>query len=229
MNSIIWKNKNSSEIPGLLICELPPISVPKVRRNIIEIEGRDGDIVEHLGYESYTKNLSVALTKNYDVNEIINFFTGAGKLALSNEPDKYYNAQIIDGIDFNRLINFKTAKVKFYVQPYKFKLNEEKFIGTNELTVTNAGYIDSLPKITIVGSGNIDFKLNNTTIFSLELGTETETIVIDSTLEEAYGIDGILKNNKMIGDFPKLTSGNNTIILTGTVTSIVIEPNSRWL
>lgn len=229
MNSIIWKNKNSSEIPGLLICELPPISVPKIRRSIIEIEGRDGDIVENLGYESYTKTLSIALTKNYDVNEIINFFTGNGKLVLSNEPDKYYNAQIIDGIDFNRLINFKTAKVKFYVQPYKFKLNEEKFTGTNELTVTNAGYIDSLPKITIVGSGNIDFKLNNTTIFSLELGTETETIVIDSTLEEAYGIDGVLKNNKMIGDFPKLTSGNNTITVDGTVTSLEVEPNSRWL
>lgn len=229
MNSIIWKNKSSSEIPGLLICELPPISVPKIRRSIIEIEGRDGDIVENLGYESYTKNLSVALTKNYDVNEVINFFTGAGKLVLSNEPDKYYNAQIIDGIDFNRLINFKTAKVKFYVQPYKFKLNEEKFTGTNELTVTNAGYIDSIPKITIVGSGNIDFKLNNTTIFSLELGTETETIVIDSTLEEAYGIDGVLKNNKMIGDFPKLISGNNTITVDGTVTSLEVEPNSRWL
>lgn len=229
MNSIIWKNKSSSEIPGLLICELPPISVPKIRRSIIEIEGRDGDIVENLGYESYTKTLSIALTKNYDVNEIINFFTGAGKLVLSNEPDKYYNAQIIDGIDFNRLINFKTAKVKFYVQPYKFKLNEEKFTGTNELTVTNAGYIDSLPKITIVGSGNIDFKLNNTTIFSLELGTETETIVIDSTLEEAYGIDGVLKNNKMIGDFPKLISGNNTITVDGTVTSLEVEPNSRWL
>lgn len=229
MNSIIWKNKSSSEIPGLLICELPPISVPKIRRSIIEIEGRDGDIVENLGYESYTKILSIALTKNYDVNEIINFFTGAGKLVFSNEPDKYYNAQIIDGIDFNRLINFKTAKVKFYVQPYKFKLNEEKFTGTNELTVTNAGYIDSLPKITIVGSGNIDFKLNNTTIFSLELGTETETIVIDSTLEEAYGIDGVLKNNKMIGDFPKLISGNNTITVDGTVTSLEVEPNSRWL
>lgn len=229
MNSIIWKNKSSSEIPGLLICELPPISVPKIRRSIIEIEGRDGDIVENLGYESYTKILSIALTKNYDVNEIINFFAGAGKLVLSNEPDKYYNAQIIDGIDFNRLINFKTAKVKFYVQPYKFKLNEEKFTGTNELTVTNAGYIDSLPKITIVGSGNIDFKLNNTTIFSLELGTETETIVIDSTLEEAYGIDGVLKNNKMIGDFPKLISGNNTITVDGTVTSLEVEPNSRWL
>lgn len=229
MNSIIWKNKSSSEISGLLICELPPISVPKIRRSIIEIEGRDGDIVEHLGYESYTKSLSVALTRNYDVNEVINFFTGSGKLVLSNEPDKYYNAQIIDGIDFNRLINFKSAKVKFHVQPYKFKLNEEKVTGTNELTVTNAGYIDSLPKVTIVGSGNIDFKLNNTTIFSLELGTETETIVIDSTLEEAYGIDGVLKNNKMIGDFPKLISGNNTITVDGTVTSLEVEPNSRWL
>lgn len=229
MSSIVWKEKNSDEISGLLICDLPPITVPKIKTNVISIDGKDGDIIEKLGYESYTKTLSIALTRNYDVDEVINYFSGEGKLILSNESDKYYNAQIIDNIDFDRLINFKTAKVKFYVQPYKFKLNEEKVTGTNELAVTNAGYIDSLPKVTIVGSGNIDFKLNNTTIFSLELGTETETIIIDSTLEEAYGIDGVLKNNKMVGDFPKLASGINTVILTGTVTSAVIEPNSRWL
>ena len=229
MSSIVWKEKNSDEISGLLICDLPPITVPKIKTNVISIDGKDGDIIEKLGYESYTKTLSIALTRNYDGDEVINYFSGEGKLILSNESDKYYNAQIIDNIDFDRLINFKTAKVKFYVQPYKFKLNEEKVTGTNELAVTNAGYIDSLPKVTIVGSGNIDFKLNNTTIFSLELGTETETIIIDSTLEEAYGIDGVLKNNKMVGDFPKLASGINTVILTGTVTSAVIEPNSRWL
>lgn len=229
MSSIIWKGKSSNEIPGLLICDLPPITVPKIKTNVISIDGKDGDIVERLGYESYTKTLSIALTRNYDVNEVINYFSGEGKLILSNESDKYYNAQIIDNIDFNKLINFKTAKIKFYVQPYKYKVNEQKSSGTSELTVINEGYIDSLPKITVVGSENIDFKLNNTTIFSLELDNETETIIIDSTLEEAYGADGILKNNKMLGDFPKLASGNNTITVDGTVTSLEVEPNSRWL
>ena len=229
MNSIIWKNKSNSEIPGLLICELPPITVPKIKTNVISIDGRDGDVVEKLGYESYTKTLSIGLTKNYDVNEVINYFSGEGKLILSNEADKYYNAEIISNIDFNKLINFKTSKIKFHVQPYKYKVNEQKVSGTSEITVINEGYIESLPKIKIVGSGNIDFKLNNTTIFSLELDEESETIIIDSTLEEAYGINGVLKNNKMLGDFPKLKSGNNTIILTGTIISVEIEPNSRWL
>ena len=52
-NYIILNNKDSRDITGLLIQELPPISKPKMRTSVEEIDGRDGDITTKLGYEAY--------------------------------------------------------------------------------------------------------------------------------------------------------------------------------
>ena len=60
-NYIIFNGKNSNEIEGLIIQELPEITKPKLRTNNVVIDGRDGDIVEELGYASYTKQLSIGL------------------------------------------------------------------------------------------------------------------------------------------------------------------------
>ena len=49
MAYIEWKGIRSETIPGLLICELPPITKPKIRTSITKIDGRDGDIVDELG------------------------------------------------------------------------------------------------------------------------------------------------------------------------------------
>ena len=49
-NYIILNGKKSTDINGLLIQSLPPISKPKIRTQIEEIDGRDGDIVTKLGY-----------------------------------------------------------------------------------------------------------------------------------------------------------------------------------
>ena len=53
MNYVIQNGKDSREIRGLLISELPAISKPAVRTDITEIDGRDGDIVSVLGYSAY--------------------------------------------------------------------------------------------------------------------------------------------------------------------------------
>ena len=124
MNSIFWKGISSTTIPGLLICDLPPISKPKMRTKETKIDGRDGSIVEELGYESYTKTVSIGLRSDFDINKVIKYFTGEGELVFSNEIDKIYNARIVERIDFERLIRFKKAKVKFLVQPYKYKRDE---------------------------------------------------------------------------------------------------------
>src|SRR5574344_1857604 len=107
MANIIWNGVNSNSIEGLLICELPPITKPKMKTTITKINGRDGDIIEELGYESYTKSISIGLTRYYDVDEIIKYFTGSGKLVMSNEPDKEYICRIIDKIDYQKLLRFK--------------------------------------------------------------------------------------------------------------------------
>ena len=84
MSYIIWNGKRSTEIDGLIICELPPITKPKMKTSITKINGRDGDIIEEQGYESYTKTISIGLARNYDIDKVMKYFTGTGELVLSN-------------------------------------------------------------------------------------------------------------------------------------------------
>lgn len=233
MNYIIFKNKNSNDIKGLLICKLPPITKPKMRTNTIVIDGKSGDEIEKLGYQSYNKTIDIALTRNYNVDEVISYFNGEGNLILSNEPDKYYKVSVLDNIDFEKLINFKTAKVNFYVQPYKYKLNEAEVvanatqINNKELIVNNVGLEKSKPLIHLYGEGIINFSVNNIQLFTYEFD-ESNEVIIDCEKEDAYLNDN-LKNRNMNGVFPILHPGGNIITWSGTITSIKVEPKSRWL
>ena len=137
MNKLIWKGIDSSKIKGLLICELPPITKPKMRVQETIIDGVDGSIIEELGYESYDKSIKIGLTYGFDIDEVIKYFSGEGEVIFSNEPDKYYKAKIINRIDYERLLRFKEAVVKFIVQPFKYEYQEEE-------TITATGSIEGI-------------------------------------------------------------------------------------
>ncbi|MCI8618332.1 MAG: hypothetical protein HFJ60_08920 [Clostridia bacterium] len=139
MNYFIFKDIDSRSIEGLIVQELPPISKPAKKADKIEIDGRDGDIIEEKGYQAYDKTISIGLTKKYNINQIISWLNGTGKLTMSNEPNKYYNANIIEQIDFERLVRFKTAKIKFHCQPFKHKANEEYLLIKDRKDKTFSG------------------------------------------------------------------------------------------
>ena len=140
MNTIIWKGVPSTNIEGLLISELPPISKPPMRVKETMIDGRDGSIIEELGYEPYNKPVTIGLRGNFDINRVIKYFTGEGEIIFSNEPDKVYTAKVISQIDYNRLLRFRTAVVSFRVQPYKNKYNEA-FKETQTVTATGTNLV----------------------------------------------------------------------------------------
>lgn len=227
---IIFKNIKSSSLEGLMICELPPITKPEMRTYIIEIDGKDGDIIEELGYASYQKTLQIGLTRNFDINQIIKYFSGSGDLVLSNEPDKVYKATIYSKVDYEKLLRFKTAEVEFHVQPYKYLLNEAPFelniTNETELKVSNVGLEKSKPIITLYGEGEIQISINGSDIFSINI--DDEYVVVNSIEEEAYK-ENVLKNRNMLGEFPILEIGINTIKWTGNLKKIIIEPKSRWI
>lgn len=124
MDYFIFKDIDSRNIPGLVVNSLPPITKAAKRIERIEIDGKDGDITEERGYKSYDKPITITLLQDCDVNVLINWLNGSGRLVLSNEDDKYYEAEIVDQIDFERLFKYLPVKIIFHVQPYKYLLNE---------------------------------------------------------------------------------------------------------
>lgn len=234
-NYIELNGISSNEIVGLLIQELPPISKPKMRTQIDEIDGRAGDIITQLGFSAYDKAVDIGLYGDFDIDDVITFFNGSGKVVFSNEPDKYYNYQILEQIDYERLIRFRTAKVKMHVQPFKYSAVEGvmKFTSftNNQITIKNNGNYISKPVITITGSGTINLSLNGNQIFVIDMG-DNEQIVIDTNLMEAYNpTNQALLNRSVTGNYDNfsLNVGTNTISWSGTISEIDVENYSRWI
>ena len=181
MNSLIWRGVSSTTIKGLLISELPPISKPPLRVQETTVDGRDGSIIEELGYSSYDKKVVIGLRGDFDINKVIKYFTGEGEVIFSNEPEKVYTAKIVGQIDYNRLLKYRQAVIPFRVQPFKHKYNEAyKETETATATGTNIVLNDSgktpmrieteAGEVVVYGKNIVDTN-------ALALGTNTSLVV----------------------------------------------------
>ena len=235
MSYIVLNGQKSTLVKGLLIQSLPPISKPLIRAQYDEIDGRDGDIVTKLGYAAYDKTVKIGLYNDFDINEVISYFDNEGTVIFSNEEDKYYYFQTLEQIDFERLLRYRIADVKFHVQPFKYSAVEKELTknyasgDTKSFSVINSGNTSAKPAITIYGSGTINLSLNGAQILIINLGDE-EYITIDSAAMEASK-DGVLKNRLITGnyDYLSLQFGQNVFSWTGDVTSFSISNYSRWI
>ncbi|MBR2711254.1 MAG: phage tail family protein [Bacilli bacterium] len=231
-NYVIINGVNSTTKTGLAINEMPPITKPSIRTNTEEIDGRDGDIVTRLGYSAYDKEMTIGLYGSYDLDEIMSYFNQSGTIIFSTETDKYYNFEILEQIDFEKLARFKTATVTFHCQPFKYEVNETPItLISGDNVVRNKGNIYSKPIMHIEGTGTITISLGGNQVFNIVMGDNTE-IEIDIEKLEAYNPnDGTLLNRIVTGDYDdfKLEVGNNTINLSGTITDAYITMYSRWL
>lgn len=232
---------SSTTIKGLLITALAPISKPLQRTLVDVIDGRDGDVITPLGFAAYDKPVSIALTKDYDVNEVIAFFNSSGIVTFSNEPDKYYKFAIYDQLDLERLIRFKTGVVNFHVQPYKYPTKDIEVrsisgtaVSSKELNVFNSGNTYAMPTIKVRGSGVINLSVNNTQMLVIDLGETLQTITIDCEAMNAYATDNTLLNRLVTGNYDniKLPVGNNNIKVTAadnTIIALYVNNYIRWI
>jgi phage-related protein len=233
MNYIILNGKKNTAVQGLMIQALPSISKPQIRTQIETIDGRDGDIVTKLGYAAYDKQVIIGLRGNFNIDEVIEYFNSEGTVTFSNEDGKYYKYQILEAIDFERLIRFKQATVTLHVQPFKYSLSEGdteySLKNDTEILVNNSGNIFSKPVITLYGSNTCGVYLNGSQVFSIDFSTN-DNITIDTEALEAYS-GTTLKNRIVTGNYDNfyLPVGPNTIKFTGSVTRCFIKNYSRWL
>ena len=155
---VIINGVSSETIQGLAIESLPAISKPLQRSKQETIDGRDGDIITKLGYSAYDKTLKIGLWGNYDINEVIKYFDTEGTITFSNEPDMYYNFNILNRIDFiNQLEAFRKATITIHCQPFKYKEEETetleiitKEVSGTDISVNDA--VDGIMDITLKGN-----------------------------------------------------------------------------
>lgn len=233
MNYIILNDISSQTIQGLVIQELPPITLSPMRVQIETIDGKDGDISTYLGRDAYDKTIRIGLSRVHDIDAVIGFFANNmnGEVIFSNEPDKYYRYEITEQIDFEKLVRFRQALVILHVQPYKYKVGEMQIVSTsgfNNITIDNEGNAPAFPIVTIYGQGDIDVYLENIQILSMSMG-DYEYITIDTEKQNAY-CGGVFVNRNVTGDYSKLLlpSGTSHLRLDGTVTEVQISNYVRW-
>lgn len=206
---------------------MPPLTrAPRVYKETT-VPGGDGSYIEEYGYSAYDMTLNIAVTDTSKLENLVSLLNGSGNLILGNDTTKYYKANFLDGINYEKLMRFRKASVKVRVQPFRYPVTDSEKTFTAKATVNNQGTYKSMPVITINGTGTFNVIINDTTVCTLE--NVEGTIVVDSQTKECYNGTTNL-NRKKTGDFPEFNPGANTINITGgTLTNYKVKGYNRWL
>jgi len=212
---------------GIMVNELPPITKATRDMTKISIPGRDGFLTQDFEtYQGTIKSVECTILDITLVDQVIAWLDGSGEVVFSNQDDRKYQASIINQIPFSRIMRkwYKFILI-FDCQPFALMLDNQVITMTTQGSLYNSGTHKSKPVITVYGSGSINLTINSTVI---HLANVSGYVTIDSNLMDAYK-DTLLKNGDMLGEFPELAVGENTISWTGNVSSVLITPNWRWL
>lgn len=237
--SFIWKDASSLEY-RLIINRLPPRIKPQLRGEIIEIPGRHGSLFESEEvYSSKTLELECTLIPNDEdeieriMMELPIWLDGFGHLILSDYPNYYYEAKIINIIPIDRLFKrYRRFLLTFEVQPFAKTIEEYEInkTTTEEETFNIKSYYSVSPTLEIVGSGNITINIDNQTLHLKEI---INKIIIDCEFMNALDENGLNVNSKVNG-LPLTIKGSEcnikiTFESNSTFESLKIRYRGLWI
>ena len=124
-----------------MVSEYPAITRPKERVSQITIPGRDGVLIlpeNNLPvYEPVLKTATCWFRPGTDIDAICAWLQGSGSVVFGNEPDRSYDARIINQIDFSKILRgrgFRSFAVPFQCQPYN-----RLYPPAEDITITASG------------------------------------------------------------------------------------------
>lgn len=238
VNYVELNGEKSTNVKGLIIQSLPPISKPKMRTSTTTIDGRDGDIITRLGYAAYDKQLSIGLHGDFDIDDAISFFDSEGEVVFGNEPDKYYRYQILDQIDFKRLVRFRTATVKMHVQPFKYDAVDRTFDIVNQFLHVEDSTASKFGITATSSDGNIRVAGRATSDVDIEVQIESMSLSGSYTLTASASgsaagcalrlIDGSPSDDRSFGGSYMELKSDGDSTMTATADSSA-EYDALWL
>lgn len=233
MLSFEFGGKNSFTDYGILITKRPSIPSPKRRIANVVVPGRNSSLrFDENTYEDITITVECSLKEGSLPNKIDDvkgwlIGTGESSLIFDFQTDRKYVAQVVNAIDFTQAYRyFSKFVIVFNCQPFKYAVNNSSINLIAAGKVINSGTIYSEPIIKIVGNGDITLNIQSQIV---KFKGIADHIILDSPQQNAYNQSGENLNNKVTGEFPVLSVGENNISWSGNVSKLEITPNWRWL
>lgn len=207
------------ENKGVLI-DIPNIPLSQRRFETKEIDGKNGTYT--IDKKTY-KDRYVTLKTTFQEKPILDIFDGTGGRLHINNEDAFYKVKFVENVDENDEEWKYDIDFTMLLEPFKY-LREEKIIIDEPTVLFNPTNLESEPYIKIYGDGDITLTINSETI---TFNNVVDYIEINSELLECFKDDESC-NDKMVGKFPKLLPGENTIVFTGA-SEVEIIPRWRCL
>jgi phage-related protein len=227
----IWNGVSCAQYE-IYVSEQPPITIPSERATFTNVPGRPGSLTTLEGEDVYDDMVLTAtcfLADPSQIPAIAAWLKGSSTVSFANRQGGFYYARVANQVSFEKILRgnaHRTFAVNFRCKPFWYAANVEPITLTESGTfITNPGSVYSEPMITVYGSGDITLMVGTTVV---ELTGIDGNIILDTPLMEAYK-DTAGMNGSMSGDFPALTPGANAVGWSGNVTSVVIQPNWRYL
>ncbi|MBQ8619930.1 MAG: hypothetical protein IJ418_20815 [Clostridia bacterium] len=217
---------------GIYVTEQPPITLPAERATFTNVPGRSGSLTTLEGDHVYDDLLLTAqciIKDTSRIHEIASYLMGGGTVTFANRDGGFYYARIVNQIPFETILRgnpHRAFAVNFRCKPFWYVDPAAPIaLSSSGTFITNPGNVFSEPVITVNGSGEVTLMVGMTIV---ELDLSGGSITIDTPLMEAYS-GSMSANSAMSGDFPTLLPGANAVSWSGSVASVVIEPNWRML
>ena len=231
-NELIFKGKSTADFPfEIFVIENDGINKGKRKDKIFTSDDMSGGIVRtSTAYEFVEKSYKLLIhnVKLNQINELLVWLEGSGKLIASDNPGRYYEVLTVSAVRA-RLgeVDEYEIDVVFTCNPFSYSIASDIKIYTSNGVINNETNVIMYPKITLYG--------NSTSGTSLTIGNQvvrlkqlSEKLVIECKQGEqnVYDKNGNLLNSVMLGAFFEIKPGVSGIVLGNGITRLEIE--CRW-
>lgn len=234
-------NGVSSQTLGVIVERLPDFHRAQRRVEEYSVPGRSGAVVmDGGGYDCCRTQIRIN-ANGVPLRQIYAWLRGEGWLVSSDEPDYKAYAHMYAQIDDSRFrvqeggadAAYDSLTIEAVLDPYLRKATETPISLSAPGTFSGDGSDAAEPVITVQGSGDVSLTVNGATVLidgldgALTLDCEAGVAYITSGGEKLWA-GGMVT---LLDGWPKLraSGGSNTVNWSGSLTSVVIAPQWRYL
>lgn len=229
-----FRGIHTSEFKGLVIKTIDNPLFPAKRTQRVNVMGHDGEYIFESGYSNKTLEFRCSLSngtineRRQSAREIASWLSETDDLVLDYESDKVYKViKSVSDVSLSIEKAWDEFSIIFEVEPFQYGgLKTLSFDNPSFVIINNAGTITAETIISITGAGNVTVSCNDK---SFTLTGMTEKLNIDSKKMLVYTDATENRILKHSGDFIRLSPGDNTVIVSGSVSNMTLKFHDTYI